>query len=85
MAEKAGKRKRTEGREQQIREGALGNGKEKTDKFMQQQNDMLTAILEVQRQQNNQVQASQMLLMQQQRQQGQALIALLSKIVYKEN
>ena len=85
LAEKAGKRKRTEGREQQIREGALGNGKEKTDKFMQQQNDMLTAILEVQRQQNNQVQASQMLLMQQQRQQGQALIALLSKIVDKEN
>ena len=46
---------------------------------------MLTAILEVQRQQNNQVQASQMLLMQQQQQQGQALIALLSKIVDKEN
>ena len=58
---------------------------EKTDKFMQQQNDMLTAILEVQRQQNNQVQASQMPLMQQQQQQGQALIALLSKIVDKEN
>ena len=32
--------------------------KEKTDKFMQQQNDMLTAILEMQRQQNNWVQAS---------------------------
>ena len=56
--------------------------KEKTDKFLQQQNDMLTAILEMQRQQNNQVQASQMVLMQQQ---GQALIALLSKIVDKEN
>jgi hypothetical protein len=58
---------------------------EKTDKFMQQQNDMLTAILEMQRQQNNRVQASQMVLMQQQQQQGQALIALLSKIVDKEN
>ena len=32
--------------------------KEKTDRFMQQQNDMLTAILEMQGQQNNQVQAS---------------------------
>ena len=59
--------------------------KEKTDKLMQQQNDMLTAILEMQRQQNNQVQASQMVLMQQQQQQGQALIALLSKIVDKES
>jgi hypothetical protein len=59
--------------------------KEKTDKFMQQQNDMLTAILEMQRQQNNQVQASQMVLMQQQQPQGQALLALLSKIVDKEN
>jgi hypothetical protein len=54
--------------------------KENTDKFMQQQNDMLTAVLE-----NSQVQASQMVLMQQQQQQGQALIALLPKIVDKEN
>jgi hypothetical protein len=44
--------------------------KEKTDKVMQQQNDMLTVILEMQRQQNNQVQESQMVLMQQQQQQG---------------
>ena len=58
--------------------------KEKTDKFMQQQNDMLTAILEMQRQQNNQVQASQMVLMQQQQQQGQALIALLSRLLIKK-
>ena len=55
--------------------------KEKTDKFMQQQNDMLTAILEMQRQQNNRVQASKMVLMQQQ---GQALIALLSRLLIKK-
>lgn len=59
--------------------------KEKTEKFMKQQNDRLTAILEMQRQQNNQVQASQMVLMQQQQQQWQALIAPFSKIVDKEN
>ena len=39
---------------------------EKTEELMQHQNDMLTAILEIQRQQNGQAQASQMVLMQQQ-------------------
>ena len=66
MAEKAEKERklkeesnRLESEHQEIERG-------KTEKFMQQQNDMLTNILEMQRQQNSQAQASQMVLMQQQ-------------------
>ena len=85
LAEKAEKETKLKEESNRLERERQEMEKEKTDKFMQQQNDMLTAILEMQRQQNNQVQASQMVLMQQQQQQGQALIALLSKIVDKEN
>ena len=85
LAEKAEKERKLKEESNRLERERQEMEKEKTDNFMQQQNDMLTAILEMQRQQNNQVQASQMVLMQQQQQQGQALIALLSKVVDKEN
>ncbi|CAB4017545.1 Hypothetical predicted protein [Paramuricea clavata] len=85
LAEKAEKETKLKEESNRLERERQEMEKEKTDNFMQQQNDMLTDILEMQRQQNNQVQASQMVLMQQQQQQGQALIALLSKIVDKEN
>lgn len=58
--------------------------KEKYERFMCQQNQMLTTILEMQKQQSQQMQASQMILMQQQQQQGQALMALLAKLTDKQ-
>ncbi|XP_028417139.1 uncharacterized abhydrolase domain-containing protein DDB_G0269086-like [Dendronephthya gigantea] len=85
LAEKAEKERELKEESNKLERERLEMEKEKTEKFMQQQNDMLNSILEMQRQQNNQVQASQMVLMQQQQQQGQALIALLSKIIDKEN
>ena len=85
LAEKAEKETKLKEESKRLERERQEMEKEKTDKFMQQQNDMLTAILEMQRQQNNQVQASQMVLMQQQQQQGQVLIAILTKIVDKEN
>jgi hypothetical protein len=85
LAEKAEKETKLKEESKRLEREPQEMEKEKTDKFMQQQNDMLTAILEMQRQQNNQVHASQMVLMQQQQQQGQVLIAILTKIVDKEN
>ena len=85
LAEKAEKRKIKE-KSNRLERERLEYEKEKTEKFMQQQrSDMLAAMVEIQRQQNNQVKPSQMILLQQQQQQGQSLIALLSKIVDKEN
>jgi hypothetical protein len=63
LAEKAEKETKLKEESNRLERERQEMEKEKTDKFMQQQNDMLTAILEMQRQQNNQVQASQMVLM----------------------
>ena len=80
------KKERSRRKANRLERERLEYEKEKTEKFMQQQrSDMLAAMVEIQRQQNNQVKPSQMILLQQQQQQGQSLIALLSKIVDKEN
>ena len=50
---------------------------------MEKQNQLLQNMIELQRQQNQQIQANQMLLVQQQQQLSQALVALLSKIADK--
>ena len=57
--------------------------KENNERNMNQQNQMLAAMLEMQKQQSQQFQASQMLLMQQQQLQGQTSMALLDKLVDK--
>lgn len=57
--------------------------KENNERLMHQQNQMLATMLALQKEQSQQIQSSQMLLMQQQQQQGQALMALLSKLVEK--
>ena len=57
--------------------------KENNERLMHQQNQMLATMLALQKEQSQQIQSSQMLLMQQQQQQGQALLALLSKLVEK--
>ena len=86
LAEKAEKERKIKEKSNRLERERLEYEKEKTEKFMQQQrSDMLAAMVEIQRQQNNQVKPSQMNLLQQQQQQGQSLIALLSKIVDKEN
>lgn len=59
----------------------MENDKKNSETLMNQQSQLLATMLEMQKQQNNQMQANQMLLMQQQ--QGQALMTLLAKLAEK--
>ena len=57
--------------------------KHSREQFMHCQSQMVENMLEMQRQQSQQMQASQLLLAQQQQQQGQALMSLIAKLVEK--
>lgn len=53
------------------------------EQFMHNQTQLVENMLDMQRQQNQQIQANQMIMAQQQQQQGQALLALLAKVIEK--
>lgn len=68
LAEKAEKERKLKEEGNRLEGDTPKMEKEWTDKFIQQLNDMLTTILDIQRQKNNQIQTSEVFLIQQREQ-----------------